>query len=49
MLILVFLKWFFEKMEEGAGRSTQRVLSWHEKSLEYLDGTVEEMEMVMFD
>jgi hypothetical protein len=36
-------------MEEGAGRITWRVLPWHEKSLEYLEDTVEEMEMVMFD
>jgi hypothetical protein len=36
-------------MEEGDGWSTRRVLSWQEKSLEYLEGTAEEIEMVMFD
>jgi preprotein translocase subunit SecE len=36
-------------MEEGAGRSTQMVLPWHEKSLEYLKGIAEEMAKVMWD
>jgi hypothetical protein len=30
-------------MEKGAGRSTQRVLPWHEGSLEYLEGIAEEL------
>jgi hypothetical protein len=36
-------------MENGAGRSTRRVLPWHGYGLEYLQGTAEEMEMVMYD
>jgi hypothetical protein len=36
-------------MEKGAGRSTQRVLPWHGYGSEYLQGTAEEMEMVMCD
>jgi hypothetical protein len=36
-------------MEECAGRSTRRVLSWHDSGSEYLQGTAEEMEMVMCD
>jgi hypothetical protein len=36
-------------MEEDAGRSTRRVLPWHEKGSEYLERTAEEMEIVMFD
>jgi hypothetical protein len=36
-------------MEEGAGRSTRRVPPWHEKGLEYLEGTAKELEMVMSD
>jgi hypothetical protein len=36
-------------MEEGAGRSTQRVLPWHGFGSEYLQGTAEELEMVMCD
>jgi hypothetical protein len=43
-----FKKWFSE-MEEGARRSARRVLPWHEKGSEYLEGTTKEMEMVMFD
>jgi hypothetical protein len=48
MSVLV-LNVVFGKMEKGARRSTQRVLSWYEKSLEYLEGTAKEMEMVVFD
>jgi hypothetical protein len=36
-------------MEKGARRSTQMVLPWHSYGLEYLQGTAEEMEMVMCD
>jgi hypothetical protein len=36
-------------MEKGAERSTRRVLSWHGYGSEYLQGTAEEMEMVMCD
>jgi hypothetical protein len=36
-------------MEKAAGRSTWRVLPWHAKGLEYLQGTAEELEMVMCD
>jgi hypothetical protein len=36
-------------MEKGAGRSTRRVLPWHGYGLEYLQGTVEGMEMVICD
>jgi hypothetical protein len=36
-------------MEKGVGRSTRRVLPWHGCGLEYLQGTAEEMEMVMCD
>jgi hypothetical protein len=36
-------------MEKGVGRSTQRVLSWHGYGSEYLQGTAEEMKMVMCD
>jgi hypothetical protein len=36
-------------MEKGAGRSTRRVLPWHGYGLEYLQGTAEEMEVVMCD
>jgi hypothetical protein len=35
------------KMEEGAGRSTRRVLPWHGKGSEYLEGIAKEMEVVM--
>jgi hypothetical protein len=48
VLVLV-LKVVFGKMEECAGRSTWRVLPWHIYGLEYLQGTAEEMEMVMCD
>jgi hypothetical protein len=33
----------FGKMEKGAGRSTWRVLLWHEVLMEYLEGTAEEV------
>jgi hypothetical protein len=33
----------FQKMEESAERSTRRVLPWHGKSSEYLEGTTEKM------
>jgi hypothetical protein len=46
---VLVLKVVFGKMEKSARRSTQRVLLWHEKGSEYLEGTAEEMEMVMFD
>jgi hypothetical protein len=36
-------------MEESVGWSTRRVLPWHENGSEYLEGTAEEMEMLMFD
>jgi hypothetical protein len=36
-------------MEKGAGWSTRRVLPWHGYGSEYLQGTAEEMEMVMCD
>jgi hypothetical protein len=36
-------------MEKGARRSTRRVLLWHSYGSEYLQGTAEEMEMVMCD
>jgi hypothetical protein len=36
-------------MEEGVGQSTRRVLTWHGYGLEYLQGTAEELEMVMCD
>jgi hypothetical protein len=39
-----FKKVVFCKMEESVGRSTRRVLPWHEKGSEYLEGTAEEME-----
>jgi hypothetical protein len=32
-----------KKMEEGAGRSTRRVLSWHGYGSGYLEGTAEEI------
>jgi hypothetical protein len=36
-------------MEKSVGRSTQTVLPWDEEGSDYLEGTAEEMEMVMFD
>jgi hypothetical protein len=36
-------------MEKGAGQSTRRVPPWHGYGSEYLQGTAEEMEMVMSD
>jgi hypothetical protein len=33
---VLFSKVFSQKMEEGAGRSTRRVLPWHIFGLEYL-------------
>jgi hypothetical protein len=48
-VLVSVLKVVFGKMEKSAGRSTRRVLPWHEKGSEYLEGTAEEMEMVMFD
>jgi hypothetical protein len=44
-----FSKDVLNKMEKGAGRSTRRVLPWHGYGSEYLQGTAEEMEVVMFD
>jgi hypothetical protein len=46
---ILFSKVVFQKMEEGARWSTRRVLPWHRKGLEYLEGTAEEMEVVMCD
>jgi hypothetical protein len=43
------LKVVFGKMEECVGRSTRRVLPWHRYGSEYLQGTAEEMKMVMCD
>jgi hypothetical protein len=40
---------FSEKMEKGVEWSTRRVLPWHGCGSEYLQGTAEEMEMVMCD
>jgi hypothetical protein len=48
VLVLV-LKVVFGKMEECAGQSTQRVLPWHGYGSEYLQGTAEELEMVICD
>jgi hypothetical protein len=39
----------FRKMEKSAGWSTRRVLPWHGSGLEYVQGTAEEMEMVLCD
>jgi hypothetical protein len=39
----------FWKKEESAKQITRRVLSWHGKSSEYLEGTAEKMEVVMCD
>jgi hypothetical protein len=36
-------------MEKGAVRSTRRILPWHGYGLEYLQGTAEGMEMVLYD
>jgi hypothetical protein len=36
-------------MEKCARRSTRRVLLWQGYGSEYLQGTAEELEMVMFD
>jgi hypothetical protein len=36
-------------MEEGIGWSIRRVLPWQGKSSEYLEGTAEELEVVMCD
>jgi hypothetical protein len=36
-------------MEKGARQSTRRVLPWHGKGSEYLNGTAEEMVKVMCD
>jgi hypothetical protein len=44
-----FSKVDFRKMEKGAGRSTRKVLPWHEYDSEYLQGTAEGMEVVMCD
>jgi hypothetical protein len=39
----------FGKVEKGAGRSTWRVLPWHDYVLGYLQGTAKGMVMVMCD
>jgi hypothetical protein len=44
-----FTKIVFRKMEKGAGWSSRRVLSWHNGGSEYLEGTAEDLEVVMFD
>jgi hypothetical protein len=44
-----FTKIVFEKMEKVAGRSTRRVLPWHDGGSGYLEGTAEDLEVVMFD
>jgi hypothetical protein len=46
---VLFSKVDFRKVEKGAGRSTQRVLPWHGYGSEYLKGTAEGMEAVMYD
>jgi hypothetical protein len=46
---VLFYKNGYQKMEESAGWSSQRVLSWHGKGSEYLEGTAEKMEVVMCD
>jgi hypothetical protein len=47
--VLVLQNKVFRKMEKGAGRSTWRVLPWHDNGSEYLQGTAEGMERVMCD
>jgi hypothetical protein len=44
-----FTKIVFGKIEKGDGRSTRRVLPWHDGGSEYLEGTAEDLEVVMFD
>jgi hypothetical protein len=44
MLGFGFTKDFSEKMEEGVGRSTRRVLPWHGYGSEYSQGTAKGME-----
>jgi hypothetical protein len=44
-----FHKSFYKEKEKGAGRSTRRVLPWHDGGSEYLEGTTDEFEVVMFD
>jgi hypothetical protein len=46
---VLFSKDVFGEMEKGAGWSTRRVIMWHGYGSEYLQGTAEEMEMVMCD
>jgi hypothetical protein len=48
-MLVLFSKVDFGKMEEGAGWSTRRILSWHGYGSEYLQGTAEGMEVVMCD
>jgi hypothetical protein len=48
-MLVLFSKVDFRKMEKGAGQSTRRVLPWHGNDSEYLQGTAEGMEVVMFD
>jgi hypothetical protein len=43
LCLVLFYKSVFRKMEKGAGRSTWRVLPWHEVLMEYLEGTAEEV------
>jgi hypothetical protein len=47
--VFVLQRWFFRQKEKDAGQSTWRVLSWHGKSSEYLEGAAEEIEVVMWD
>jgi hypothetical protein len=42
MLVLVFKRGFWKEKEKGAGRSTKRVLPWHDDGSEYLEDTAEE-------
>jgi hypothetical protein len=42
-MLVLFSKDVFGKMEKGAGRSTRRVLPWHDYDSEYLQGTAEEI------
>jgi hypothetical protein len=46
---VLFSKVDFGKREKNAGRSTRRVLPWHEYGSAYLQGTAKEMEVVMYD
>jgi hypothetical protein len=47
--VLVLQKCFWEEWREVPIRSTWRVLPWHGCGSDYLQGTAEEIEMVMCD